>query len=59
VKSVASIFPIVHFANALHASFNPFESGSGLSVTDVVVLAAWGIAGVVFAMKKFSWEPNR
>jgi ABC-2 type transport system permease protein len=59
VKSVAAIFPIVHFADALHASFNPFESGSGLSVTDVIVLAIWGFAGVVFAMKKFSWEPNR
>jgi hypothetical protein len=46
-------------ADALHAAFNPFESGSGLSVTDVVVLAVWGIAGVVFAMKKFSWEPHR
>src|SRR4051795_12590681 len=39
VKSVASIFPIVHFADALHAAFNPFDSGTGLSLTDVVVLA--------------------
>jgi ABC-2 type transport system permease protein len=59
VKTVAAFFPIVHFADALHAAFNPFESGSGLSVTDVAVLAAWGVAGVVFAMMKFSWEPSR
>jgi ABC-2 type transport system permease protein len=59
VKSVASVFPIVHFADALHAAFNPFESGSGLSATDVVVLAAWGVAGVVFTLMKFSWEPHR
>jgi ABC-2 type transport system permease protein len=59
VKSVAAIFPIVHFADALHASFNPFESGSGLSLTDVAVLAAWGVVGVIFAMKKFSWGPSR
>jgi hypothetical protein len=49
----------VHFADALHAAFNPYTSGSGLSVTDVAVLGAWGIAGVVFAMMKFSWEPHR
>jgi ABC-2 type transport system permease protein len=59
VKSVASIFPIVHFADALHAAFNPFEAGSGLSPTDLIVMLIWGFAGVVFALKKFSWEPRQ
>jgi ABC-2 type transport system permease protein len=59
VKTVAAIFPIVHFADALHAAFDPFASGSGLSGVDVLVVAVWGVAAVVFAMKKFTWEPSR
>jgi ABC-2 type transport system permease protein len=51
------VFPVKHFAEAVRASFYgppfPFEWW------DVVVVAAWGIAGVVLAVRFFSWEPRR
>jgi ABC-2 type transport system permease protein len=59
LKAVAEVFPIKHFADGIHAAFNPFESGSGLAAEDLLVLLAWGAAGVVFAVKRFTWEPRR
>jgi len=59
IRDVASVFPIVHFANALHAAFSPFESGSILELKDLAVIAVWGIAGIVLAVRYFSWEPRR
>ena len=59
LKSLAEVFPVKHFADGLHAAFNPFASGSGLSPEDLLVLLAWGAVGVVLAVKRFSWEPRR
>ena len=27
-------------------------------LTDVIVVAAWGVAGLVLAIRFFSWEPR-
>jgi hypothetical protein len=27
-------------------------------LTDVAVLAGWGVAGILVAMRKFRWEPR-
>jgi ABC-2 type transport system permease protein len=55
--TLGDVFPVKHFAEAVRASFYgppfPFEWG------DVLVVAAWGIAGVVLAVRFFSWEPRR
>jgi ABC-2 type transport system permease protein len=32
--------------------------GTHFSWTDVVVVAAWGIVGLLFAVRFFSWEPR-
>ena len=54
---VGKIFPVRHFADALINSF--FElSGSGLRVNDLIVIAVWGLAGLVVALRFFKWEPN-
>jgi len=59
LTGVASLFPVVHFADALHTSFDPFETGSGFEALDLAVLAAWGVAGAVVAVRFFTWEPRR
>jgi ABC-2 type transport system permease protein len=59
LKSVASAFPIVHFANALHDAFSPFGQGAGLGAEDLAVMAAWFAAGLIVAVKFFRWEPRR
>lgn len=59
LRSVAEIFPIYHFAQAMIAAFNPFETGSGFEWNHLAVIAVWGIGGVLVALRTFSWEPRR
>jgi ABC-2 type transport system permease protein len=59
LNSLASLFPVVHLADSLHAAFNPYVAGSGFDWLDIGVLALWGAIGVVIAARYFSWEPRR
>jgi ABC-2 type transport system permease protein len=59
LNDLASIFPVAHFASALHRAFDPFVTGSGLEIKDLVVMAIWGLIGVVVAVRYFTWEPKR
>jgi ABC-2 type transport system permease protein len=55
----SGVFPIKHFSHALVTAYDPFGKGSGFVASDLAVMAAWGVAGVVFAARFFSWEPRR
>ena len=57
IKFVGKVFPVRHFAEAMRASFYgaPFVFKWG----DVVVVAAWGLAGLIVAARFFSWEPRK
>ena len=59
LTTFASIFPIRHFSVALQTSFNPFEGGLGFEPVHLLVMAAWMMAGVLIALRTFSWEPRR
>jgi ABC-2 type transport system permease protein len=59
LETVAKIFPIKHLSDAMQVAYSPFTEGSGLEWTDLAVIAAWGIAGLLLAMRFFSWEPRR
>ncbi|MEX0753974.1 MAG: ABC transporter permease [Actinomycetota bacterium] len=52
---VGKAFPVRPFAAAMQAAF----LGTPFSWTDLLVVAAWGIGGVVIASLFFRWEPNR
>jgi ABC-2 type transport system permease protein len=52
---VAKVFPIRPFALTMQAAF----LGTAFDWTDVLVVAAWGIAGVVLAIRFFTWEPRQ
>jgi ABC-2 type transport system permease protein len=55
---VAELFPVYHFSQAMkNAYFSP--SGSGWRGGDLLVIAAWGVLGVILAIRFFSWEPRR
>ncbi len=57
MQTIADIFPIKHFAQAMLSSFDPtFREWSG---TDLIVLGVWGVAGLLLAIRFFSWEPRR
>ena len=48
------MFPVKHFADGMQAGF----IGTAFSWTDVLVVAAWGAAGLLLAVRFFSWEPR-
>jgi ABC-2 type transport system permease protein len=58
LQTLGSVFPVKHFALALEATFNPFTTGSGWQWDHLAVLALWGVAGLLVAIRKFRWEPN-
>ena len=59
LKVFADVFPVKHLATSLITAFNPFETGSGFEWDRLGVMAAWGVAAVVVAVRYFSWEPRR
>ena len=48
------IFPIRHFLSGMQAGF----LGGPFSWTDVLIVAAWGLAGLLLAIRFFRWEPR-
>jgi ABC-2 type transport system permease protein len=48
------IFPVRHFLSGMQAGF----LGGPFSWTDVLVVAAWGLAGLLLAIRFFRWEPR-
>ncbi|MCY3880912.1 MAG: ABC transporter permease [Chloroflexi bacterium] len=58
VEHVSSIFPVRHLSEALQTAFNPFTSGAGFEPLHLGVLAAWGVAGLLFTLRFSSWEPR-
>jgi ABC-2 type transport system permease protein len=55
---VAAFFPVRHLETALLAAYNPHTAGSGLRLGDLAVIAAWGAAGLMVALLRFSWLPR-
>jgi ABC-2 type transport system permease protein len=56
--TVAKVFPVYHFAEAMNSAYFS-ASGSGFEGGHLLVMGAWGLAGVVAATLFFSWEPRR
>lgn len=59
LTNVADIFPVRHFSLALQTAFNPFEAGAAFEWAHLGVMAAWAVAGLLVAVRTFSWEPRR
>lgn len=54
---VSDAFPVRHLSAALLSSYNPHTHGSGFAWTHLLVVAAWGVAGLLVAIRRFSWLP--
>jgi ABC-2 type transport system permease protein len=59
VLHFADLFPIRHFFEAFFAAWDPNTVGAGFEWGDLAVVAAWGVAGLVIALRFFRWEPRR
>ncbi len=53
------VFPVKPFALALEYAFNPYVQGAGFEWKHLALVAAWGVAGALVALRFFSWEPRR
>jgi ABC-2 type transport system permease protein len=56
--NVAGVFPVRPFQEALLAAYNPFSAGSGFAGRDLLIIAAWGMAGLLIATRRFRWTPQ-
>jgi ABC-2 type transport system permease protein len=54
IRWTSAIFPVGHFAHAMSAGF----FGIRFSWHDILVLALWGVGGLIAAVRLFTWEPR-
>jgi ABC-2 type transport system permease protein len=57
LDTFSQLFPIRHYAEAMLASF--IESSIGFPGDELLVVAIWGIVGMLLALRFFRWEPAR
>jgi ABC-2 type transport system permease protein len=58
LEEVGRVFPLYHLADGLQTTMASGTTGTGLSGTNVAVLAAWGLGGLITAARHFRWEPQ-
>jgi ABC-type multidrug transport system permease subunit len=58
MEVVGTIFPLKHFANAVADGVNPTIAGAGFFADHLTVMALWLTAGLVVALRFWSWEPR-
>jgi ABC-2 type transport system permease protein len=59
VLNFADAFPIRHFFEAMFTAWDPNTTGSGFELGHLAVVAAWGVFGLLVAIRLFRWEPRR
>jgi ABC-2 type transport system permease protein len=55
---IGYVFPVHPLAAALLQAYNPYTTGSGLNWGYLTILAAWGVAGLIIAIRRFNWLPR-
>jgi ABC-2 type transport system permease protein len=58
LEVIGSIFPLKPFVNAFQDCFNPTVSAPAFDAGALAWVALWGAAGLVVALRKFTWEPS-
>jgi ABC-2 type transport system permease protein len=58
LRDIASVFPVSHLNNALFKAFDPTTIGAGIAGHDLLILAIWGVGGLLIALLRFSWSPR-
>jgi ABC-2 type transport system permease protein len=59
VINFSDAFPIRHFFEAMFTAWDPNTTGAGFEWGHLAVVAAWGLFGLVIAVRFFRWEPHR
>ena len=58
LNTVSHLLPVRHVADAVMALYAE-GAGAGAPWTEIGVVGAWGAAGVMLALRYFSWEPRQ
>ena len=58
VIEFSAIFPVRHFFEAFFTAWNPNTTGAGFEWADLAIVAAWGVAALLLAVRTFRWEPR-
>jgi ABC-2 type transport system permease protein len=56
--TVADVFPLKHIVETFDACFVRGTPHAGWSGSDLLIIAAWGVAGLVIAARRFRTEPE-
>jgi ABC-2 type transport system permease protein len=60
LRDVAQVLPIRPLANAMQAAVDPVANGGRqFAWPDLLIVLAWGVAGTLFALRRYSWTPSR
>lgn len=59
LSRVASFFPVKHLTSSIQQSYNPFITDVEIPWTNWIVMAIWGVVGVVASLLFFRWTPSR
>jgi ABC-2 type transport system permease protein len=58
VHTVAGFFPVKPLYDAFLTAFDPTTTGAGIDWRGLGVVAAWGAAGAIVAVRTFRWSPR-
>ncbi len=58
LNALASVFPVEHVADMVHRAYVGVVP-AGPVLVDVLILAAWTVAGAAVASRRFQWYPSR
>lgn len=58
IEVFGGLFPLKPFAEAFQACFTPFVEAPAFDWGKLAFIAAWGVVGVVVALRRFTWEPS-
>lgn len=59
LRDVAQVLPVRPLAAAMQAAVDPASNGGRqFAWPELLIVLAWGAAGTVFAVRRFSWSPS-
>jgi ABC-2 type transport system permease protein len=58
MQRIGDVFWIKHLFEALLTAFDPATDGAGIAWSDIAIVAAWGLAGLLIASRAFRWTPR-
>jgi len=59
LDTLGDILPLKPFAQSFQDCFNPSVPAPAFQWGKLALVAAWGVAGLVVALRWFKWEPSR